>query len=294
MKIDQNKLLIGIIISMMIWGISWSSAKVISGYANAQSLAFIRYLIVVLTFIPLLPSLKIKYTISKAGIPRLIGAGIFMACYTLLFFQGLKLGKSGAAGVLVTTLNPIFAYGIGLFISKKRPSKRELLGLGVGILAGIILLDLYHDIKLLTLPQNYIFITAAFIWAVMAKFSSKADNYGHPLTFSFWINIITLLGITPFVDFGDVEHLIHTADSTFWWNILYFGIINSTFATSCYLLATVKLGAEKASSFIFLVPACAALSSWLFLGEVILVNTIIGGILGMFAVLLINKKKSNP
>ena len=109
MKGAEKKFTIAIVLSMMVWGLSWSSAKVISSYGEPQSLAFIRYLIVVLAFIPLLPALKIKYTISSTGIPRLLGAGFFMATYTLLFFKGLQLGDSGKAGVLVTTLNP-FSY----------------------------------------------------------------------------------------------------------------------------------------------------------------------------------------
>ena len=66
----------------------------------------------------------------------------------------------------------------------------------------------------------------------------------------------------------------------------------TTVATSYYFYATTKIGAERASSFIFLVPISAALSSWFFIGEIIRYYTIIGGILGMLAVFIINFKKS--
>ncbi len=39
-----------------------------------------------------------------------------------------------------------------------------------------------------------------------------------------------------------------------------------------------------------MVPFSAALGSWIFLGEVIEVHTIIGGILGIAAVYILNKK----
>ena len=43
----------------------------------------------------------------------------FMAVYNFTFLQGLKFGKPGAGGILVTTLNPIVAYGIGNILDAK-------------------------------------------------------------------------------------------------------------------------------------------------------------------------------
>jgi drug/metabolite transporter (DMT)-like permease len=54
-------------------------------------------------------------------------------------------------------------------------------------------------------------------------------------------------------------------------------------------------GAEKASSFIFMVPLGAAVSAWLLLGEHIQIHTAIGGILGISAVYMINiRRKKQP
>ncbi|MCR6640451.1 MAG: DMT family transporter [Sporocytophaga sp.] len=57
-----------------------------------------------------------------------------------------------------------------------------------------------------------------------------------------------------------------------------------------FFVATSRLGAGKASTFIFLVPFSAALGSWIFLKEVPEIHTIIGGFLGIFAVYMINRK----
>ena len=58
-----------------------------------------------------------------------------------------------------------------------------------------------------------------------------------------------------------------------------------------YLVATTVIGAERASTFIFLVPVSAILTSWFTLGEVIELHTIVGMLLGVSAVMLINKSK---
>ena len=95
----------------------------------------------------------------------------------------------------------------------------------------------------------------------------------------------------PFVNLDDLVHLFKTADSLFYWNLAYFGIINSSFATVTYLVATTVIGAERASTFIFLVPISAILTSWFTLGEVIELHTIVGMVLGVSAVMIINKSK---
>jgi drug/metabolite transporter (DMT)-like permease len=86
---------------------------------------------------------------------------------------------------------------------------------------------------------------------------------------------------------------IHINDPIFWLNLVFSSAIVTAIATTVYFYATTRLGAEKASSFIFLVPLAAALSSWLLLGEHIMPHTIVGGVLGIAAVYTINKKKKN-
>ena len=90
----------------------------------------------------------------------------------------------------------------------------------------------------------------------------------------------------------EMQAAIHIKDPRFWLNLIFGAVIVTALATTIYFYTTTRLGAEKASSFIFLVPLAAAVSSWLFLGEQIRAHTIAGGILGMAAVYMINKKKS--
>ena len=290
---SQNKetlLLIAILISMCIWGMSWSSAKVLSGYASPTTLAFIRFFFVPFTLFPIIKFFNIDIKIKKQGYKYVIGAGIFMLIYTLVFFKGLKEGEPGKAGVLVTTTNPIFAYIIGLIISRVLPNKRELIGLGIGVIAGIILLNVFTEPNAILAAGNSYFLIGAFVWAVMSKFSSHANKFGSPIAFSFWMNLITVIGLGFLADVEDVTYIITTGDKKFWLNILYFGIINSSLATTCYLFATAKIGAEKASTYIFIVPSMAIIGSWLFMDEEIKLHTVIGGLIGIVAVFIINGK----
>jgi len=63
-----------------------------------------------------------------------------------------------------------------------------------------------------------------------------------------------------------------------------------SFGTSVYIYSTPILGPSKASAFIFAVPFLAIITANIFLNEIITMNTIIGGILGLIAIYIVNKK----
>ena len=63
-----------------------------------------------------------------------------------------------------------------------------------------------------------------------------------------------------------------------------------SFANTMYFFASSKIGAVKASSFIFIVPLTAIIFSKILLDEPVRLTTLIGGFLSIIAIYLINKK----
>ena len=74
--------------------------------------------------------------------------------------------------MLVTTLNPIMAYALGLVLSRKLPSKNEAIGLVLGLVAGCVLLKVWDSSVSLLYKGNLYFLLAAFSWAVAARCAS--------------------------------------------------------------------------------------------------------------------------
>jgi drug/metabolite transporter (DMT)-like permease len=290
-KVSQNVLVSGIVFSMFLWGLSWPSGKVLTGYCSVVNFSVYRYILVVLTMIVLLLSLRISFRIRKEGVPALLISGVLLAAYSFFFFKGLKTGSAGAGGVLVTIMNPIMAYTIGIFLSRRLPSRNESIGLALGITAGCMLLKLWDNTAALLDSGNLFFLLAAFTWAVMSKFTAKGAQHGSSISFSTWQYLITLLCMLPFTDFQEMGAAMSITDNVFWLNLVFSSVIVTAGATTVYFYTTTRLGAEKASSFIFLVPLCAAISSWLLLGEHILLHTMVGGVLGIAAVYIINMKR---
>jgi drug/metabolite transporter (DMT)-like permease len=289
---SQRLFLLGMVLSMTCWGFSWTSGKILSEYADPLTISFFRFAMTFLSLVVILVFAKIPMTIRKSGIRDLLVASALISLYTFLFFKGLTVGKAGAGGILVTVLNPIISYIIMLAMARRKPTKAEFWGLSLGIVAGVILLRLFSDASALWSAGNIYFLLASFSWAALSLVTARASRYGSPVTFSCWMYAVsTLIMLVLSVDLAAYSALLSKTDATFWGNMFFSSSITTAGATTFYFVATSRLGAGKASSFIFLVPFSAALGSWIFLNEVPQLHSILGGALGIAAVYILNMKK---
>ena len=281
------------ILSMTCWGFSWTAGKFMSAYGDPITISFLRFALTFVSLFFILLFIKTQFKISKTGAFDLIMASLMISIYTFLFFKGLVTGKAGAGGVLVTVLNPIISYGIMLIMAKRKPTRNETIGLVLGLAAGVILLKLVTEADKILSAGNIYFLFASFSWAILSIFTSRASRYGSPVTFSFYMYGISTVVMFSFAGFEGTQEIIKTADRVFWGNLFFSATITTSLATTFYFVATSKIGASKASSFIFLVPFSAALGSWIFLDEIPQLHTVIGGLLGIGAVYILNKKETH-
>jgi len=289
-KNNDQLFLAGMVLSMFCWGLSWASGKVLSSYGEILSIALIRFAITFISLFFILIFIKEKLRVERKGWFDLIAAALCMALYNYFFFKGLYQGKPGAGGVLVTTLNPIISYGIMLLMTWRKPTRKETFGLLIGGVAGIILLRVWVDWQSIFASGNLYFVLATFTWAILSLFTARGSRYGSPIAFSLWLYAIAFVAILLLSNSDATKALLIQGDRYFWANMLFSAVITTTLATTFFFVATSRLGASKASSFIFLVPFSAALGSWFFLQEIPQWYTVLGGVLGIGAVYMINKK----
>lgn len=274
------------VFAMTAWGASWVNAKVLSDYITAQELIFYRYFVTTITLFPLLIILRKSLKIDLKTLFLALLASIFLVVYSIFFFNGTKLGTSGLGGAFVTTLTPILTFVLLVSFFGKKFVKKDIFALILGAIGVATILNIWiFSLEQILVTANLYFIYASFAWSFLTITNSKLKSIGH-LIFTFYVYIFTtIIGffITPF-ESGNILSM----DWIFWLNFLSISIVSTTFATSIYFVAITKLGANEASSFIFLVPFNAIFLSWLFLDEPIYITTIIGTILTITAVSMLN------
>jgi drug/metabolite transporter (DMT)-like permease len=277
-----------VVISMVIWGGSWVSGKVIAGVLPAETLTFWRFLINLIAFIPILMFLKQPIKLTKTASVYILSGSLCVGLYLYLFFRGLTYGFAGVGGVMVATMVPLFTFAFSILLLRHKARRKDYVGLALGLLGGCILLEIWNiDLNKLFMSGNIYFLLCAIFWALLTISSQKAAEWVSPLVFSFYVYAFCSV-LYFFLALPKGITGVFSQGSLFWLNMLYLAIISSTLATTVYFFASSRLSSYRASSFAFLVPFSALMLSWIFLGEVPKISTITGGLTALVAVYLIN------
>jgi len=276
------------VLAMIMWGASWISAKSISHLARPDVIAFWRLLLAFISFIPIVLFQKGNLVLKASSWLQVGAAGILLAVYNQLFFMGLENGLPGKGGVLVTTLNPLFTFLITLTLLRQATSRIQLWGLALGLTGGVLLLEIWHiNLDDLIATGNLYFIVSAAVWAVLTVVSQYSQRDLSDSVFSFYV-----YGIASVCSFAfSVRHAPFdalTCGLFFWINMAFLSVCVISFATTAYFMASKHIGANRTSSFTFLVPFTAVSLSWLVFGETPSVITLAGGSLALVAIYMIS------
>jgi len=280
------------LLSMAIWGLSWTNAKILSDYGPSSVLAFWRFFFSSITMIPVLLITGNDFRVTRQGIKYILTGAVFISLYNIFFFMGTDKGAASVGGIIVPTFNPIITFIISVLLLKQVVYRKDIIGLILGFAGGVIVLQAWRlSLEQMIANGNLFFLCASVSWGIMSIISGRSHAHVSTLSFSFWVYTISTLIYLGATWNKDIL-LIFTYDWIFWVNMFFLSAGAMVFGTTVYFLGTTRLGPEKASAFIFTVPVTALLFSVLLIGERLEVITMIGGILTMTAVYLINKSHS--
>ena len=279
------------VFAMITWGYSWVGAKILGPYGHVSTKIFLRFFFASIALIPILFKYRIPFRIDKKGFIFILWNSISLCSYNYFYFKSTHMGLAGVGGVLVTTLNPILtSLFVFSFLDRSSAKLKEFVGLIMGLTGGGIIMRLWEmDIALMISSGNIFYILASCSWVSVTITSQKSKNHIHFLTYSFWSFLSSSLLSLSFCEIESISQTINY-DWIYWLNIFLLSIVVMSFANTMYFFASSKIGAVKASSYIFVVPLTAIIFSKIILNEQVLYTTVLGGILSVVAVYLINKK----
>ena len=280
-----------LILAMVMWGLSWTNAKILGAYTSASVLTFWRFAFSGLSFIPILIFTKQSPKLNLKSSVLVMGGAISITLYNFAYFYGTHIGTAAVGGVVVPTMNPLFTFILAILVARRMPLQRETIGLLLGFVGGVLILQVWtFNFDELTTSGNTYFVICSLSWGFLTVITAKAKDDIPTLAYSFWTFSLAAILSYPFAADYNISS-IFSYDWIFWLNFLLVTFGSMVFGTTVYFYGTVILGSERASAFIFTVPLSAVIFSMIFLKEALEVSTVAGGLLAMVAVYIINRTK---
>lgn len=243
-----------------------------------------------ISFLPILYFFKKPLHINKSNLKYIASSSILNISFMVASFLGIKYGYAGSGSVIITTFSPIMTFILVAILLKNNLNINQYFGLSIGIIGGIIMLQL-NDISLFLNGSNIYFLLCAIIWAGVTILSQHSQKHIHPIHYSFLISVVATLATFIYAYESDLLSVFNQG-MTFWIAMIYLGVFGQTIATTIFFIASGKLGSQKTSSYMFLVPFFALTSASVILNEPLEIHIIIGGIISIIAVYFVNKTKT--
>ena len=276
------------LLAMLLWGGGWTALKILTYELPMDVIIFWRFFFMSLSFLPILYFFKKPLVLTKDSLKYVAGSSVLNIAFMVSSFMGIKYGYAGAGSVIITTFSPIMTFLLVALLFRKKLQNKQYFGLLLGIVGGYILLQLNNP-SLFFNSSNIYFLLCAALWAGVTILSQHSQKHIHPIHYSFLISVVATF-VTFVYAYNANLMAVFSQGLEFWIAMIYLAVLGQSVATTIFFIASGKLGSEKTSSFMFLVPLFALASAWLILDEPLELHILVGGGVSMLAVYFINKK----
>lgn len=265
-------------LTILIWGTTFISTKVLLISFEPVEILFIRFMIGYFALWCVCPR-RLKVRMRKQ---EWYFAAAGLCGVTLYYlFENIALTYTLASNVgVIISIAPFFTVIFScLFLHDRRPNIRFFAGFLIA-LAGIFLISFGGEKNLQLNPVgDLLAVIAAMIWAAFSTITKKISGFGYntiqTTRRTFFYGLIFMLPALLLMDFH--MELQQFASLKNLLNLLFLGFGASALCFVTWNLAVKILGSVKTSVYIYMVPVITAVTSALILHEK-LTRTIISGI----------------
>lgn len=278
------------LLTIIIWGTTFISTKILLADFQPVEILFFRFLIGLL-------ALLLVYPRRLSGTNRhqeltFAAAGLCGIClYYLLENIALTYTMASNVGVIISVAPFFTAILSHVVLKEERPGTNFFVGFVVAI-AGIILIS-FNGSKLELNPiGDLLALLASLIWACYSVLTKKIGGFGYHTILAtrrvFCYGILFMLPTLFLFDFK--MELTRFANPVYLFNILFLGLGASALCFVTWNFAVKVLGAVKTSVYIYMVPVITVVTSVVVLHEKITVLSALGTILTLAGLLLSESK----
>ncbi|MCY8543672.1 DMT family transporter [Bacillus haynesii] len=282
------------VITIIIWGTTFVSTKVLLEDFAPVDILFYRFLIGLTVLIMVHPHVLTFRNWRQEAL--FAGAGLCgVTLYFLLENIALTLTYASNAGMIVAVIPMITAVLAHFFLSGEKLVPRFFIGFAAAF-TGLALIFFNGQMMLKLNPLGDILAAAsAFVWAVYAILMKKISTFGyHTIQCTQRIFLYGLLFMVPALFLFDFRFDASPfASPVNWLNILFLGAGASALCFVTWNWSVGVLGAVKTSAYIYMVPVITIAASVVILQEKLTWVAFCGGALTL-AGLYISETKPKP
>ena len=273
------------LITVIIWGLTFVSTKVLLTAFTPVEILFARFFIgAIALFIAMPKRLQAKGWCEEKYFIAAGASGVFL--YYFLENASMLWTNASNAGVIVSTA-PFFT---ALF-SREKKTKWFFVGFAAAM-AGIAMISFGSlEVTGEGILGDFLALAAAAVWGIYAVITKKISTFGYPevqtARRSFLYGLAFMIIPLVFWNGWGTERDVFTAQNIL--NLLFLGIAASALCFVFWSIAVRKLGAIRTSIFIYLTPVITVIASAILIGEAITPLSGAGTLLALAGLVLSEK-----
>ena len=278
------------LLTIIIWGTTFISTKILLVDFQPIEILFFRFLIGLAALLLVYPH-RLKGTNKRQEL-TFAAAGLCGICmYYLLENIALTYTMASNVGVIISVAPFFTALLSHLFLKSEKPKANFYIGFAAAM-AGICLIS-FNGSKLELNPGgDLLALLAALIWACYSVLTKKISGYGyHTILTTRRIFCYGILFMIPTLFLLDFKlELARFANPVYLFNIIFLGLGASALCFVTWNFAVKVLGALKTSIYIYMVPVITVITSVVVLHEEITAMAAVGTVLTLAGLFLSESK----
>ena len=280
----ENKYWILITILGAVWGSAFMFIKIATPELGPIALVNIRLAVAGLIFIPFL--LQQKYLKHfRSNLKNILVLSVINTALPFSLFAYASLESSSNMLSILNGTTAIMAVVISTIWLKIRLNFFQIMGVFIGLFGIIVLAN--PDNVYISMKATIFCLSAAFCYALSANYIQKFAYKTNTIVLIGWSLVIASVLLLP-ITFFNLPSQLPSKNVIF--SILWLGVISTGVAFLGYVRLIEKVGAVKTATVAYFIPVFGVIWGYVFLGEPITLQILIGMILILIGIVFTNKR----
>lgn len=267
-----------LLLTVIIWGNTFPTAKYVLGVLPPNVFASARYLLAALTLMTVLAWRQGLTLPQRRDLLPLIGFGLLgITLMQLLWTNALSLSAASKGAILVA-VSPIWAMLL-TSLRGQQPGRRAWCGVLLSF-AGVFMV-INNSVTALNLGGgsligDLLFLTVAFCWAGYSVLAPPYLARLGALYVSAWSMLFGAVALAPFMLIGFDDIAWPMIGTGHWAAFLFTAILAGALGYLLWYEGIARLGVARSVIYSYLIPVFALVSAVVFLGEQVSVVQLLG------------------